>query len=236
MRRVSTATCAAIGARTVYSIWGTVVHENNSVQPQNHLPITQRLTNQVGLRGFQFLTTPVKQFGELGKLSEPEEYLISAIDDDIERILSVDWTFEFDSFWSDRVQSHEWMFDNLFNADKKHLAKWIFGDASKNEKAKAYAEARLNYLKSALKWALETEKVYSSIVKARFHMQREVGDAFEREKILAGCVTACDGLIAKVPAEFKRKATMDAEFHLNNMRHWVWDAPNAKQHFKRRLA
>merc|ERR1712093_243943 len=111
-----------------------------------------------------------------------------------------------------------------------------FGNASDNAAAKAAAETKLNYLKSALKGAQESEKAYSAIANARFRMQREVFDAFEREKILAGCVVVCDDLAANVPSEFKRKATMDVEWHLNNMRHWVWDAPNAKQTFKRRLA
>jgi hypothetical protein len=245
MRRVSqTLTASAAPAalatlastRGVYSIWGTVVHENNSEQPFNALNITQRLTQGKGTRGFQVATTPVKKFDGVGNLSEPEEYLLSALEDDTERLLSVDWTFDFDSFWADRVKSHDALYRTLYKKEGSGLTKWIFGNATGNAKAAALAEQKLNYLKSALKWAQESEKAYSAITNARFKMQREVFDAFEREKILAGCVVVCDELAAKVPAEFKRKSTMDVEFHLNNMRHWVWDAPNAKQTFKRRLA
>uniref|UniRef100_A0A7S1W8W1 Uncharacterized protein n=1 Tax=Neobodo designis TaxID=312471 RepID=A0A7S1W8W1_NEODS len=230
------AVAAVASGRGVYSIWGTVVHENNSEQPYNNLSITQRLTQSKGTRGFQVATTPAKPFKELGTLTEPEEYLLSALDDDIERIMSVDWTFDFDSWWADRVKSHESMYRILYNKDASRLLKWVFGNASANTKAAAAAEAKLNYLKSALKWAQESERAYSAIANARFRMQREVFDAFEREKILAGCVVVCDELAEKVPSEFKRKATMDVEWHLNNMRHWVWDAPTAKQTFKRRLA
>jgi hypothetical protein len=66
-------------------------------------------------------------------------------------------------------------------------------------------------------------------------MQREVFDALEREKILAGCVVLVEEFKDEVPAEFARKATTDLEFHLSNLRHWVWDAPNAKMYFPRQL-
>jgi hypothetical protein len=243
MRRVSSviarraAPCATVAAsRGVYSIWGTVPHENNSMQPQNKLSITERLTNSLGLKGFQVATTPVRDYEGLGTLSEPEEYLLSALDDDIQRLITVDWTFDFDSFWADRVKSHERMYAILYTTEASFWTKTIFGNATRNDKAKAAAFEKLNYLRSALKWAEEAERVFSGIHNARYLMQREVFDAFEREKILASCVAACDEFAARVPEEFKRKATMDVEFHLNNMRHWVWDTPNAKQVFKRRLA
>lgn len=237
MRRVCRALPAAavVPTRGVYSIWGTVVHENNDLQPKNKLPMTQRLSSDVGLKGHQLQTTPVSHYPGL-KLSPAEEYLFSAMDDDTKRIMAVDWTVEFDSFWVDRVQSHEMMFDYLYSTQKGWMAKWMFGNCSRNTDAKAAATTKLNYLKSALKWAQESEKAYSAIANARFEMQRDVFDPLQREKILAGCVEVSDKLADRVPTEFKRKATMDVEWHVNNMRHWVWDAPNAKQHFKRRLA
>jgi len=130
------------------------------------------------------------------------------------------------------------MYDILYSGSGSSSSGWaklIFSDCSANEEAKVYVGSRLALLQSTLKWAKEAEQNYSAIVRARFYMQRNVFDALEREKILAGCVVLVEDFKKKVPAEFARKATADLEFHLNNLRHWVWDAPNAKMHFPRQL-
>ena len=73
----------------------------------------------------------------------------------------------------------------------------IFSDCSENVKAKQHVAARLAYLQSTLQWALEAERNYSAIVRARFDMQRTVFDALERERILAGCVVLVEEFKAK---------------------------------------
>ena len=226
----------AAGRRGVYSIWGTVVHEGNSLQKTAHDGILSRLTETTALKCFQLEHTPVATGDHYVTMTPPERHLYSAIEDDIKRLGSVDWTTDFDPFWADVVAAHRTQFDRLYGQQSTWLSRVVFGDCAANTAAKTQAQARLLYLESMLKWALEAEKVYSAIFYARFEMQREVFDAFEREKILGGCVDALEKFEQRVPAEFKRKATQDLLWHLNNMRHWVWDCPNAKQEYTRKLA
>lgn len=240
--RITSAPLLLGASRSIYSIWGTVPHEGNlGYAPNDQTPTIHKALDATGTRFHRLMTVPAVNPAELPahiKLSEPEEYLLSAIEDDIKRINAVDWTIEFDSFWGDRVYSHEKLFEILYAGPCNSAvgwAKFIFSDCSANEEAKLYIGARLAFLQSTLKWAKEAEQYYSAIVRARFDMQRTVFDALEREKILAGCAVLVEEFKAKVPAEFARKATTDLEFHLNNLRHWVWDAPNAKMHFPRQL-
>ena len=236
-----TATASAVtSTRAIYTIWGTIPHEKSPHAPNDPTPTFHKYLNTEGTRYHRLMTVPAVNPSTLPdhiKLSEPEEYLLSGIEDDLKRINAVDWTVDFDSFWTDRVFSHEKLYEILYTSGSSSSgwAKLIFSDCSANEEAKLYVGSRLALLQSTLKWAKEAEQNYSAIVRARFDMQRTVFDALEREKILAGCVVLVEDFKKKVPAEFARKATADLEYHLNNLRHWVWDAPNAKMHFPRQL-
>jgi hypothetical protein len=235
IKKVAPLAATSLGAtfqrREIYSIWGTTSQDSAVI---GNKPLASRLFADQGLRSFAFNNTPSVAKPGSG-LSEPEEYLISALQDDYQRVLGVDWTVEFDPFWKDRLVSHERMFDTLYGHGQG-LRRMLLGNYSHNTEAKQKAEATLNRLRSAIKWAEECERAYSQIFQARFIMQREVFDAFQREKILAGCVEVVENFKAAVPEEFKRKATSDLGCHLGNMRHWVWDCPNAKQEFPRQLA
>ena len=236
-RRLSVAAFPAVAStvlaprREIYSIWGTVCNDEKVVGGTS---FWDRVMANSGQRSFALNTVPVNT-KKVGRFSEPEQYLISAVEDDAKRIMSVDWTVEFDPFWRDRLRSHEQLFNTLYKPGSG-VRKMLIGSATGGEESKNQAEAALNRLRSILKWAEECERRYSLIAQARFKMQREVFDPFEREKILASCVEVCDEYKAKVPAEFRRKACSDLEWHLGNMRHWIWDCPNAKQHFPRQLA
>ena len=230
--------------RCVYSIWGSVPHEgNNGVsKPNDQTPTMLKVLDSTGTRFHRLVTVPAVAKSDVPAnvtLTEPEEYLLSAIEDDIKRIMAVDWTVDFDSFWADRVYSHERLCESLYADNTSSSSGWsklIFSDCSANVAGRAHVGSRLAYLQATLKWAQEAERQYSAIANARFEMQRRVFDALEREKILAGCVVLVDEFKARVPAEFARKATTDVEYHLSNLRHWVWDAPNAKMYFPRQLA
>ena len=217
-------------SRGIYSIWGTTCQETGVLKGKG---LFERILSNENQRSFALNTVPVT--AKNSRLSEPEQYLMNAIEDDTKRILGVDWTVEFDPFWRDRVQSHEKMFNTLYQPGGS-FRKMLIGKAKGDAESKLKCEAALNRLRSVLKWAEECERRYSLIVQARFKMQREVFDAFEREKILAACVEVCDEYKKKVPSEFRRKAVADLECHLGNMRHWIWDCPNAKQQFPRQLA
>jgi hypothetical protein len=238
MRRVcskaAVATAAASQVRSTYSIWGSIVHEGNSLQAHKDKTLLEKLTHQSDLKGFQLQHTPDVEHAGLA-LTPAERYLHSALADDTKRLLNVDWTHDFDSFWADLVASHAAMFEVLYG-EGHTLQKWVMGNCSKNAAAKLEASKKLSYLQSALAAAQDTERCHSAIVKARFTMQREIFDAFEREKLMAGVAVLCNEHKARVPAEFRRKATVDLDWHKANMRHWVWDAPIAKAQFPRELA
>jgi hypothetical protein len=214
------------GARSVQSIWGSFTLHSSE-------PHLTRVFTQSKFRSFD--TSHVPELDTLGCTTE-EQYLLSAIKDDTQRLLKVDWTYDFDPFWADRVDSHARLFEVLYFPDRNRIRRMFVGSASPNSTARKEIEASLNYLKEALRWAMETEKNYTAIVNERYAMQRAVFDALEREKILAGCADLCERFKLQVPNEFRRKATTDLEAHLGNMRHWVWDCPNAKMHFPRKLA
>jgi len=236
MRRISTQSVTAVGAcaavRGVYSIWGSVVLETPIAQNKTWL---ERITSQSAYRSFNIHHIPQVAVPAGVQLSKTEQYLLSAIEDDINRLMSIDWTFDFDPFWRDRVNQHGETFDIMYKPGRG-FSKLIFGNYSENRQGRALLESKMNRLKATLEWAEETERCFSSIANARFHMQREVWDAFEREKILAGCVELVDDFKKKVPAEFYRKAVGELDNHLMVMRHWIWDCPNAKRTYPRRLA
>ena len=223
--------------RGIYSIWGTVCNEGNSLQPTS-TGIVDFFVARPDVKSFQLEHAPEKAIKGMGRLAVAQSYLLSMIENDIERLMSVDWTVEFDAFWGDAVESHRRLYEQVYGGKGNVISATLLGDFSGPEHApvKAETQRRLRYLESALKWAEGTERVYTAISNERFTMQREVFNAFEREKILAGCVDAVDSFLATMPAEFKRKATQELEWHLNNVRHWAWDCPNAKMQFTRRLA
>lgn len=225
----TTTTALTAATRDIYSIWTSVPQE----KPLLKTPWKDRITAFRSTRSFNFWHSPVKTIDGT-KLNAVETYLNSAIEDDLKRLMAVDWTYEFDSFWRDRVNSHAALYKIVYTPGFSFF-KHIFGN-SNNEAARLEIGRKLNQLQATLKWAEETERRYTSIANARFHMQREVFDAFEREKILAGCVELCEEFKNEVPSDFKRKAVGELENHLMNMRHWIWDCPNAKQTFARRLA
>ncbi|CUG06687.1 Hypothetical protein, putative [Bodo saltans] len=229
----SAALVAGQQVRSVYSIWGSVVLEEPMSQNKTW---AERITSQHEYRSFINQTIAEVPAPSGVTLSATEQYLLSAIEDDTKRLLSVDWTFDFDPFWRDRVQQHVDTFTIIYTEDRNKFAKIIFGNSSSNKEAKLFVERKLNVLKATIQWAEDTERVYSAIANARFHMQREVFDAFEREKILAGCVEIVDDFKKRVPVDFSRKAVGELDNHLMNMRHWIWDCPNAKRTYSRRLA
>lgn len=232
-RSLTSAACAATATRGVYSIWGSVVLEEPIAQNKTWL---ERITSQSAYRSFSFLHFVEQKAPEGVKLTAAELYLYSAVVDDINRLNAIDWTFDFDPFWRDRVQSHVDLFEILYVPGRRGLMKMIFGNASDNRDGRVLLERKINKLKATLQWAEETERRFSAIANARFTMQREVFEAIEREKILAQCVELVEEFKQKVPAEFSRKAVGELDNHLMNMRHWIWDCPNAKRTYPRRLA
>jgi hypothetical protein len=228
----ATLSAAQIPRRGVYTTWGTVVLEEGVAKGKSWI---ERITSHGSYRSFDVNHLPVAAVPKGVTLSPSEEYLYSAILDDTKRLLATDWTLDFDSFWSDRVESHETLFNVLYGKEGG-IRRMIFGDASGNAAGEIEVRKALNKLKSVLKWAQETERCYSAIANARFRMQREVFEAFEREKILAGCVEAVQEFEDRVPFEYKRKAKQELGLYLGNMRHWVYDCPNAKRAFPRVLA
>lgn len=231
MRRLARPlTAAAVGTRTIYSIWGSVPQEKVMCEKS----WKERITSFNTTRAFNLWHSPVASIEGGVKLNSVEDYLNSAIEDDIKRLMSVDWTYEFDPFWRDRVNSHANLYKIVYTPGF-NFAKHVFGHSG-NDKAKELIGRKLAKLQSTLKWAEETERRYTSIVNERFRMQREVFDAFEREKILAGCVELSEEFKEMVPSDFRRKAIGELENHLMNMKHWIWDCPNAKQTYGRRLA
>lgn len=236
MRRVLSRTAAPVALSTavrgVYSTWGSVILEEPIAHNKTWL---ERITSQSAYRSFAFQHIVEAPAPAGTEFAPAEQYLYSALLDDVKRLMSVDWTVEFDPFWRDRVLQHQELFDILYKPGRG-LSKLLFGNASDNVKGRLANERELNRLKAILQCAEETEKRYSAMSNARFHMQREVFDALEREKILAACVEIVEEFKATVPAEFARKAVGELDNHLMTMRHWVWDCPNAKRTYPRRLA
>ena len=233
---VSTSRAVAIqatGARSIYSIWGTVCHDPKATGGKSFI---QQWQNESGTRAFALNNTPVTTTTAANgnPLAPQEVYLLNAIEDDYKRIMSVDWTVEFDPFWADRVESHQKLFNTLYTRGSG-LRRMMIGSYPDSE-GKLQAAIALNKLQACLKWATACETSYSKIIEERYVMQRQVYDPVQREKILAGCVEVCEEFKKDVPVEFKRKAVADLEWHLGNMRHWIWDCPNAKQTYPRQLA
>ncbi|KEG12424.1 succinate dehydrogenase subunit [Trypanosoma grayi] len=214
-------------ARGIYTVWGSTPNEEWATRT----PWIKRITNQRQYRSFEFWHVPVVEEPDGVTLSAVETYLLSCIEDDTNRLMNISWTYDFDPFWKDRVNSHNMLFDIIYK-NRYPVYKYLFGDYSSNEAARSHIEKKLNYLTSMMHWAAMTERRYTAIVKARYAVQREVWNAVERERYLAGCVEIVESFKRKIPKEFASKAIGELENDLVNMRHWVWDCPNAKRTFE----
>lgn len=84
-----------------------------------------------------------------------ELYLLSCIEDDTNRLLNVSWGYDFDPFWHDRVNSHDLLFQSIYE-NKYPVYQFIFGNCSHKVAERAYIEKKLNYLKNVLYWAART--------------------------------------------------------------------------------
>lgn len=217
---------SAAPTRGVYTTWEAVPLEAWASRE----PWLRRITNPSRYRGFEFWHAPEVAAPAGVPLSVVEKYLLSGIEDDTSRLLNISWTYDFDTFWHDRVASHEALYNILYK-DRSFFYKFLFTDCSGNEAGRKYLEKKLNYLRSVLHWAAVTEQHYTAIAAARYTMQRDVWNALERERCLMGCVAAVESFRAMVPQEFAEKAVGELENHLVSMRHWVWDCPNAKRTF-----
>ncbi|EPY25945.1 hypothetical protein STCU_01147 [Strigomonas culicis] len=218
-------------ARPIYTTWGSTAQEAWT-KTEGWL---QRITSQDKFRSFDFWHVPEADMPEGLYLNSVETYLLSAIENDTERLLNVSWGYDFDPFWHDRVESHNMLFKTIYE-NQYPIYRFIFGNCSDKEAEMLYIQKKLNYLKSVLFWAARTERRYTSIAKARYEVQRNIFNALERERYLCACVEAVDSFREKVPEEFREKAMGELEVHLVNMRHWVFDCPNGKRTFTRRLA
>lgn len=217
--------------RAIYTTWGSVPCED-WVEKESWL---KRITSQWKYRSFEFWHVPEVEAPAGLQLNAVERYLLSSIEEDAKRLLNLSWCYDFDSYWHDRVSSLDMLYKTIYTDDYL-LYRYIFGNCTHKTAEKEYILTRLNYLKSILFWAAKTERCYTSIFKARYYVQRQVWNALERERYLCGCVEAVDSFGRKVPEEFKQKSTAELEVALVNMRHWVWDCPNGKRTFTRRLA
>lgn len=217
--------------RNIYTTWVDIPQEPQ-FKKESWL---RRITSQYRYRSFDFWHVPVVDTPDGVTLNNVERYLLSCIEDDTRRLINIEWGYDFDPFWRDRVQSHEKLFDIIYG-EQFHLSKFIFGNCAHKTAEKEYMSKKLNYLKSVLHWAEQTERRYSALTKIRYHVQRCVWNALERERYLCACVEAVDSFGKIVPEEFRAKAMSELELKLTNMRHWINDCPNGKRTFTRSLA
>lgn len=197
----------------------------------------KRLTSQSSYRSFDFHHIPVATPpADLGlSLSGPEQFLLSSIEDDTARLLSLSWAYDFDPYWKDAVYSHEELFKTLYKG-KNPFRRIFLGNCSAKVKEMQYVEAKLNRLLAVYEWARITEEAYTSIYKTRYMMQRTIFNQVERERYLCGCVEMVEELRKKVPAELEQKIMGEIDLHLTNLRHWVNGCPIGKTTFTRKLA
>lgn len=230
MATTAAATALASPCRQIYTTWGSVPCEEWAGKES----WLRRITNKSAYKSFEFFHVPVVEKPQF-EMNAVETYLLSCIEDDIQRLTHIAWGYDFDPYWHDRVNSHSMLYSIIYE-DKFPVYKFIFGDCSHKEAERKCIEQRLNYLKSVLHWAAMTERRFTAITKVRYHMQREVWNALERERALASCTEIVEAFERRVPEEFKAKAMSELNVHLTNMRHWVCDLPNVKSTFTRRMA
>ncbi|KAJ9470139.1 succinate dehydrogenase subunit [Diplonema papillatum] len=165
-------------------------------------------------------------------LSPAGTKLASAIRHDTDRLMHTDWTTDFSAFWDDQVHMHENEYVNLYEGGLNPLISLFTSVENATTEEKDVVKKDLKYLQACHKWANKSNEIYTYIFDERFRMQREVFDPVEREKILASCTEMVEKFRDEVPADFRKKAAKDVEWHLWNLRHWVWDAPATKAVFK----
>eukprot|EP01061_Rhynchopus_euleeides_P035041 TRINITY_DN59083_c0_g1_i1.p1 TRINITY_DN59083_c0_g1~~TRINITY_DN59083_c0_g1_i1.p1 ORF type:complete len:239 (+),score=89.97 TRINITY_DN59083_c0_g1_i1:38-718(+) len=222
MKALRVAGRAALQRRCIHSVYGGFANQGAGA-------IGSALSWD-SCRGSQ--NTHFRELRGLEHLTPAGRKLVSSIVHDTERLLAGDWTTDFSGFWQDQVQMHKSEVINLYEGGENPIGALLCGLSSFEPEEKALVLKKLSYLEAAFKAASECQAIYTVIYDQRFRMQREVWDAVEREKILAACTELCEEFAQNVPSEFKRKATKDLEWHLWNLRHWVWDAPNVKAAFK----
>lgn len=225
---------AVAGARTIYTQYHASTHDfSHGKSPREVLQGEETYFHMNFVNVPLIPATDAKNGGAFIKnMSEPEHFFYSALVNDLERLGNVDWTYGFDGFWADRMASHEQTFAVLYG-DKPGWRKYFLGNYSNNAEGKREAERVLNSLRSMFKWASETERHFSAIFHSRFYMQREVYDALERERLLGGVLELVENFHKTVPSEYKRKACLDLDWHMHNMKLWTSDMPNLKRSFPR---
>eukprot|EP00756_Hemistasia_phaeocysticola_P005385 Hpha_TRINITY_DN13307_c0_g1::TRINITY_DN13307_c0_g1_i1::g.95372::m.95372 len=224
MARMRGVVSAAGQARGIHTVWGGFDPRNGWLSALFGKKVrSSDLTHLPCTGGWDF--------------SDAGKYLSSAIKDDTRRLLAQDWTHGFDGWWKDQVGAHVAMYNAAYLKQEPGLDFLVKPvDSPKFEDEKAAVSKDLEYLKSAFKWAAETEKCYSAIFDLKFEMERYEFDPIEREKLLASATELYLDFLARVPAEFKQKAGKELEWHLFGLRHWVWDAPHVKSAFPRVMA
>lgn len=226
---------AAIARRSIYTQYHATIHDFSKGKSPAEV-----LNGEENYYHMNFMNVPiieatdVKYGGDfIKKMSEPELFLYSAIINDTNRLGTVDWTYGFDGFWADRLASHEKTFETLYSSNPSGFFKFFLGNYSTNTEGKREVEKVLNSLRDMYKWAAETERCFTAIFNARFIMQREIYDALERERYMGGVLELCEDFHSRVPSEYKRKASLDLDWHMHNMKMWTADMPNLKRSFPR---
>eukprot|EP01063_Lacrimia_lanifica_P024261 TRINITY_DN32202_c0_g1_i1.p1 TRINITY_DN32202_c0_g1~~TRINITY_DN32202_c0_g1_i1.p1 ORF type:complete len:224 (+),score=89.87 TRINITY_DN32202_c0_g1_i1:52-723(+) len=207
--------------RGIHSVYGGFKNQGSGA--------VSSMTSWTSCRGS--VNTHYREAPGLEGYSSSGKQLASAVQHDIDRLLASDWTTDYSGFWEDQVALHANTFTNLYDGGVHTLIAPLTELSNYKPEEKTAIKLKLDYLKAAHKWAERTQEIYSAIFDLRTEMQVHVWDAIEREKILAQCTEACENFAKEVPSEFRRKATKDLEWHLWNLRHWVWDAPNVKRAF-----
>lgn len=195
----------------------------------------KRLMSRSTYRSHDVLHTPEVSPPKHLSFSAVEIFLLSRIEDDTKRLLSVSWAYDFDSYWGDAVHSHEALMKTIYKGERP-FRQWLLGDCSAKKKEMLYIESKLNYLLSLYEWACITEETYSKIYRVRYMMQRTIFNQLERERYLCGCVEAVERVRNTVPQELEEKVMRELDLHLVNLRHWVNGCPVGKTTFTRRLA
>ncbi|KAG5498616.1 hypothetical protein JKF63_02902 [Porcisia hertigi] len=224
------ATSTTAPFRPIYTTWGSVPCEGASCEES----WLKRITSHSEYRSFEFSHVPEVDGPSGLKLNAIERYLLSSLENDTDRLMHVSCE-DFDSYWHDRVSSLEMLYKIIYT-NEYPLYRYIFGNCAHKTAEKEYLLCKLNYLKSVLFWISRGERCYTSIVKARYYVQRCVWNALERERYLCACVEAVDSFSKKVPEELREKLMPELEMAMVSMRHWIWDCPNGKRTFTRRLA
>lgn len=195
-----------------------------------------RLMARHSYRSFDVLHSPVVETAKGFDFSEPEIYLLSRLEDDIDRLRHLSWTYDLDPYWEDALHSHEELFKTLYVKGSHSFRAIFLGDCSQKAKEKQYIQAKLNTFTALVHWATVTEETYTSIYKVLFLMQRTVFNQLERERYLCGCVELVEGVRAKVPEMLQEKVMGELDMYITCLRHWVNGCPLGKTTFTRQLA